>query len=691
MNARARVCPRLRLSVMGVLLAVLALAPLVHALPTPPPPPPSASPLLALLPLPLLAILKYLFLTYRRIHSLRAAYHVPVSAPALPAVRAHRVRIFETAYLVGLLGSPHWETRPAPRAHKSTHRPPSACLQAPLRLNNTSAATSRSRTASASYLDIHSPQPHLDITSCAIVHPRSPACVSAPLRPPAPALQFLPTPHAPSTAPPSPEPLSPTLMQIMEPVLSSWYDDTKLDFAAEPSQDSSSSDAHHSRQRNPSRSRSRDGKTSHSPTPPFETPPTSPSSDSAFSHKVHVQIQTQTQTPHISLNAFRKQLALSTASSTAPQLGRSGTGAHSPTLVACDAAPARLPPAHTCPSRSTSASASADTLIRRAQEPEREGAWLQAPTHRSPPPEPFADGHPHARLLGLTATVYRVPLAPTTRPLNVGVAPKPLPAPPSPQPLFTSAGAIAKDPVQSPLLRLDAHSPLELISDKPRHPNVGARVVRAQAPQRRRSGSGSPTIGPSPLRNSVLVEVGGGAEDGRMKEGGSARGSWELEDLVRNGRLDVDAVSAVLGLGLGLSLELADAPQLSTSRSLSPTRLVLEDSPDRSEWRLEEDGGSSTVPAGGAKDVGTGMGWGRACEHGATTLQVRVREPGAQLCAIPEEADECDAVDDEAFARESDGRGIRGVAVGEPEVGTVEERSWRDGLSVRENVVGMAC
>ncbi|OBZ66428.1 hypothetical protein A0H81_13698 [Grifola frondosa] len=262
---------------------------------------------------------------------------------------------------------------------------------------------------------------------------------------------------------------------------------------------------------------------------------------------------------------------------------------------------------------------------------------LQSPTHQSPPAA--------SNLFDVVPTPARVPFAATTRPLNV--SPKPASSlPPSPT------------------------VPLSM----PKHPAL----------QLQRRKSGSPPIGPSPLRRSSLrqsssypASVSSSDLGVRLRASATTvsttRGSWELEDLVRDGQLDIDAVSAVLGLGLGLGM---DAGSRSSAASSADG--------EQDECAMER----------------ASMGWGRAREAGTTVLQLRV--PGEPLFAIPEETGAEDAATAGEPEHGSNARRECVVSVsldhlfvsanaGEVSEGSVcaeigvweDERSWRESVSIR--------
>ena len=139
-----------------------------------------------------------------------------------------------------------------------------------------------------------------------------------------------------------------------------------------------------------------------------------------------------------------------------------------------------------------------------------------------PPPPATSDRPVHAN-----PTSPTTPLSPTTRPLNVSKS-------------------------FSPLFNLKAN--LVVPNSEP-----GDRSATPKNKSQRRK-SGSPAIGPSPLRNAIepslsdlkssehllIVEQTYDSPSGALGEA-----SWELTDLMKNGRLDVDAVSEALGLGFG--------------------------------------------------------------------------------------------------------------------------------------------
>ncbi|GBE79646.1 hypothetical protein SCP_0208460 [Sparassis crispa] len=356
---------------------------------------------------------------------------------------------------------------------------------------------------------------------------------------------------------------------------------------------------------------------SSSPTPPFETPPTSPNTPSV---------------PDVA------QFSLSVAFSSSQVQASSSL-----TFSVFEAPSVPVPAPVYSPNRPRSCGA----------HPEQWGAngectsvkYLQSPTHRSPPVTP--------NILELVAVVRneRKPLALTTRPLNVTSKPKIAISPPS---LSIS-------------------------------PHVLGRQKRVQQQRRK---SCSPTIGPSPLRNAVVLDstsftasvstpTMGTVIKMENSLSGSTSGTWQLEDLVRDGQLDVDAVSAVLGLGLMMGSDDGDADARIITSTLDA-----------------EVGHYDQIMTGYYDDAekSLNMGWGRARELGAS-LQIRV--PGSQLFAIPEETDdECaSARVSAASACDIDLR-LLGLEQEQLDLGDEalwenvweEEQSWTESVSIRESI-----
>lgn len=94
----------------------------------------------------------------------------------------------------------------------------------------------------------------------------------------------------------------------------------------------------------------------------------------------------------------------------------------------------------------------------------------------------------------------------------------------------------------------------------------------------------------------------------------TASKDWILEDLLRDGKLDVDAVGGILGLDLGF----LDEPTPNNDSIFGNTSQLSE----------------SASPA---RD---GMGWGRAALSSSTSFDIQIRKPGGPLCVIPEETED---------------------------------------------------
>lgn len=631
-----------------------------QALPIPPYPAESSSPLafgLSLIPFPILVIAKFVYLRYRRGKSIHAQNEESIISDEsqrslhLGPVKLEVMSSADVSgYLVGFLGSPDWEVKIKCRVDKATRkskRPAISCsspvqsVSVPRARRNSSGTTtgngtsqtystatskrrsqsSRSypRSASASCVAFHTPHSQGDITSCSAVHPSSPACCCGPHLPALPPIAHPPVQtvniRMRNEAP------SPTLMQIMEPVLSSWYESDSLSqdrstssganmssginttsilYTSSIANTSSafntsssgntSSGAHtssgadmsstgHTSSENTRRTRSSSPSAlvskfisrnlakgpNESPVtaPPFETPLTSPSSIHATQHITSITrrhiVQDVPTTPSNNEMTTPTPSSLSVSVFDAPVVSVPVT-AYSPQV-----------------SQPTYDLLHEDWYRKSAGQPMQ---VLLSPTHSSPPVQP--------NILELVANPERRPFSRTTRPLNL-----------------------------TPKLQ---HSPLGHLSPVM---NTSPTVKTW-----RRHSSGTPPNIPSPLRNAILFDSTSFPASASAPDIGTCvettttltttittRGSWELEDLVRNGQLDVDAVSAALGLGLGVDL-----------------------------------GDSSNVTTESAR----AMGWGRAREAGTTVLHMR---PGALLCAIPEETDDIASVPLGGSSRFSSGTG----------------------------------
>ena len=243
----------LSLILLALPLSIMAAPVLDTALSSPEPFQPLAV-VFSLLPFPLLAALKYAYLRFRRGQSIHAAHATssvptspvptsPVLASASPALslrsRSLSPSSFSLAlhpYLVGIFGSPDWETTISCRIHHTLRRakPPSPPLSPLLADSTRTTRTNRSTTtayptiSTKSRATSHSSRSkYLSVSLVDKSRVRLPNDFAV-MQPPSPPLVQLPPPaHLPNTSVRfSVQQSSPTLMQIMEPVLSSWYDDS---------------------------------------------------------------------------------------------------------------------------------------------------------------------------------------------------------------------------------------------------------------------------------------------------------------------------------------------------------------------------------------------------------------------------------------------------------------------------------
>lgn len=610
---------------------------------------------LSLVPFPILAIAKFAYLRYRKGDLIHLQQDEQAVISEKSTTNNFRLGLLKfggssnsgtSGYLVGFLGSPDWEVRIKCRVdkviRKSKRRVLSAC-PSPIQSGSESRAlmistgtttgngtsqsystaassskrrshSSRSnpRSASGSCVAFHTPHSQGDITSCSAVHPLSPACCCGPHLPALPPAAHALTHTIHTVRARKDSPPSPTLMQIMEPVLSSWYEsdslsqdrstssganmssginstsllysssiantssafntssgantssgghtssaadlssggNTSLGANTSSRTHSSSDNTRHTRSNSPSALISRKPTMKPNPdkpsiiAPPFETPLTSPSPHSGYT------------TQH--LNSVTRRHIVQDVPSTPSNNEITTPTPSSLSISVFDA------PVVTIPVTAYSAHVNQQPYDLLHEDWYRKSGGqpmqiLLSPTHSSPPVQP--------NILELVNPDRR-PFTRTTRPLNLS---------PNLQNVASLVGAKASPTVKA----------------------------------WRRHSSGTPPNMPSPLRNAILfdsssfsasasapdiVELSTARGTNRTI---TARGSWELEDLVRDGRLDVDAVSAALGLGLG-GVDLGDSSTTSGDSSRS-------------------------------------MGWGRARESGTTILHMR---PGALLCAIPEETDD---------------------------------------------------
>ncbi|KAI0799832.1 hypothetical protein BC629DRAFT_200689 [Irpex lacteus] len=427
-----------------------------------------------------------------------------------------------------MLGSPEWETRVKVRMDRAIRKSRSqrSSVEVPSRAVSPSTATrsqfnsshrsrdtsvgykssrhapsstsSKSRAMSHSFLEMYSPDSN--VASHGASHASSPPFLdSLPQLPSFSESNRSGTASSRSRGQTSVASLSPTLMQMIEPVVASWQDDT---FKPERSQSTGGT----------TRSRS------HSPTPPFQTPPTTPAKSS------NGTLDPASRSSRSGDDSSRSTLSISRSISTAP-LPRDSLP-HTTTV-----APTKL-------------------------EMEKAGKT-------SPKPSTVA-------------------LSSTTRPLNIE---------------NTRVASI--------------HSDTDYFSVIPAKYIAERSVADRTKSQRRKSGS--PSIGPSPLRNPVTSSSSSSLSNAKPNLASRKTEesyisstpsipdpSWELDDLMKNGRLDIDAVTEALGLGFSVN----DNPSpASASRSRSPVYV--------------------------------------------TSLSESFRKPGGPLCAIPEEPDMDDSVIDE--------------------------------------------
>ncbi|KAI0324917.1 hypothetical protein GY45DRAFT_1364814 [Cubamyces sp. BRFM 1775] len=595
---------------------------------------------LSLLPLPLLAAVKYAYIRFRRGQSIHQHAHTssgtdlsPVSSPVLSSRRSVLTGFWEffTPYLVGLLGSPEWETRirsrldrtlrqaksqaDSRRSSRRTSPPYSLALADSSRTTaNTSTAyysslshksRSRSKSISVSFGDISgSCQPMYfgrhdvsAITDCAIVHPSTPPCSHAV------PLPVLPEPvYVPAKAPPQDG--SPTLMQMMEPVLRSWYDDHGKSRSTEYSSQLTSTSV------------DKAGLSIDSPSIPFQTPLTSPGSPvmvGAYPDSV----------PSLPFALLRKQLGVSATSSVLSLAAAtfSSPASFSLAVFHSPAAPSiPVPKPVYTPIIRPESCAVLPVDWRNERDRLSANGLLHSPTHRSP-------------ASGAHVSIFDILSNPPSRPTK------------SPKVTFspTFAPPASPAPVQS---------------------SSSGQVVLKSALKKRTSDAGTSPVIPSSLRNSVSfsmlsLEVPGPA-GGAVTVGSSAasmlsvysgvnltstgtdskdRQSWDLSDLMCNGQLDVDEVTRVLGLGLGMpGIAVGSRSSVGSVGSATNAALGLPP-PDRVDPTL---GSVLSETQAEVLDTDTGYdvdqyatGWGSPRLESMQLSMTHVH--GAPLCVIPEE------------------------------------------------------
>ncbi|KAI8972580.1 hypothetical protein BD414DRAFT_525240 [Trametes punicea] len=604
---------------------------------------------MSLLPLPLLAALKYAYMRFRRGQSIHA-HACPLSpnlektmSPRSPTEGQSSSGLWYslTPYLVGCLGSPEWETKICSRldrtlrqakagSRRSSRRSSPALADSSATTANTSTAyysslsnksRSRSKSMSASLGDVSmnynsqgtffTSRALSAITDCAIIHPSSPPCLHAvPLPvPPEPA-------HKSSRT--SIQELSPTLMQMMEPVLASWCEDS----LSKGKPTSSSADTSRNKSNSSTESRSS-----------FQTPMTSPASPA-------ITGTFPDSTSTVPFTLLRKQFGVSATSSI---LSVTAATLPSPTSVSLAvfhspiASGIPVPQPVYTPTIRPESCAVLPFDWRNERDCLRVHAILQSPTHRSPAP-------------GTPVGIFDV---------------------------FASAGAdVSFSPTLAP-----AASPT--VSQGP--VSAGP-VVLKSALKKRTSGSAaragtSPPI-PFSLRNSVSFSVmslevpAADCDDGGEK---SCRKSWDLADLMSDGQLDVDAVTRVLGLGLGLPL-----PTSRSSVGSVGSDAVLS---------LTDEHGEAGVGEGEYDVEQYATGWGSPrLEAMRASMQLLTHVHGAPLCVIPEESRS------EVCSVSGSVHVVDAFLVGAGEEGGCEadasmrpgHESWREGESLMTLNVGVA-
>ncbi|RPD52934.1 hypothetical protein L227DRAFT_658559 [Lentinus tigrinus ALCF2SS1-6] len=566
------------------LLVALPLSVVAAPVAVTPPAPDSLQPvaiLLSLLPFPLLAVVKYAYLRFRRgqsIHAVSCASTKPVSAPASPALslgsRSFSPSSFWPAlhpYLVGIFGSPHWETTISCRIDNTLRRakPPSPTLSPLLSDSTRTARTNTSTTTGYPTLSSNSHatsrssrSKYLSVSIVDKSRARLPNdfAVMQPASPPL--LQLPPPAHLPHASVRfSVQQSSPTLMQIMEPVLSSWYDDSPqlkppVLLLNDKSISPSNSSASHSHDHDNSAST---GDTSL----PFHTPLTSPASPAIpWSRSTPVMPFAQLRQQH-TLSASSSVLTISAATIPSPA-SLSIAVFHSPTAHSIPVPQ----PVYTPLIRPESC-----VVLPHDWQQEKENInSLHSPTHRSPAP-----GAPTMYDCLANANLSPTPLG--TRALNVYKA--------GSTPSRASAKSLFKPVPTSPTVASARDST--------------ASIDAASIP---------------PATDSA----------DRPK-------SWDLAALEGgDGKLDVDAVTRALGLGAGLGLKLGFTSPTSRSSVASISILSATESEAAVNALL------SPVPEDddGDGEIEDTLGW-DAHGHDGEPAEVSTHVHGLPLAVIMEE------------------------------------------------------
>lgn len=199
----------------------------------------------------------------------------------------------------------------------------------------------------------------------------------------------------------------------------------------------------------------------------------------------------------------------------------------------------------------------------------------------------------------------KAPLSLTTRPLN---------------------GITNSDCSSSSIPAAEPLSPIAVLAGRRLAPK--SKVLRKRR-------SGSPQIGPSPLRNSLLLDSSTSSviDDSRPTSTVvSICPNWDLDDLLVDGELDVNAVTAALGLGLSMGFNEATEDGNLVMATVSCSDLIAH----------HDLGSGALAPS---------VSWEHADAIVSTVSQVHV--PGAQLTAIPEEAEDVSSLELSPYAATS--------------------------------------
>ncbi|KAI0752970.1 hypothetical protein C8Q80DRAFT_1149447 [Daedaleopsis nitida] len=582
---------------------------------------------LSLLPLPILAAIKYGYLRFRRSQSIHAAgttVSSKVSPGSLTASASQSSPLSRATrppspfwqalhpYLVGFLGSPDWETTISCRIHKTIRRAhcdrssPSTTLSPGVAnstrstratdpstnyssLSTKSRATthsSRSKHLSASFADRS--RTRLPLNDFAVMPTRSSQHAS-------PRLPQIPQPAHLSTSSVrfSVRQKSPTLMQVMQPVLSSWDDDSKsppkppvvlVNDKSISSLDSS----------NQERSASAgDDTTSFAG---FFTPLSSPQARSP-----HLLRTCSTNPSVAAFTQLRKQHTISATSS---MLTISAASATSPTSLSIAIFHSPVAPSIPVPQPVYTPSLRPESCVvlprNWVNDNDKENtvasSILQSPTHCSP------TGDAPTIFDCLANRTDRVPLG--MMPLNL-----------------TKLANMPKTP--SVASQSSSRAPLQ--SDKSNVASPALSSLRNSTASDNRSSTASYYLSPQPTGKNV-----------------TQRKSWDLAELSGDdGRLDIDAVTRALGLGLGLGFASASASRstgassgLGATESESEVYALLTPVPESE----DESQADSTLQTHCPGSCSRAFGWDSRAQDGShDSIANASFLYGQPLCVIPEE------------------------------------------------------